>query len=345
MGRKVTIEDVARHSNASPATVSLVLRQKPGIGPETRQRVLDAARSLGYQPRTPLSVSNARATRNIGLIVRARARAMDKDNSVVNSFYSLVVTGLDAAARQQRLNLLYATVPVDANNRPLELPRHLLEQPLDGLLLVGSLNEETIGEMVGGRALPVVLVDAPARPTHFDVIASENEVGAYRGVSHLIGKGHRDIAFIGARLDVDPNFSQRRDGYLRALREHNLTSYVANDDRVTDDVASATLALLRREPQITAIFGTNDAFAVEALRAMQAQGYRIPGDISVVGFDDIELSQQSTPMLTTMAVDKVSMGRLAIQALMYRLAWPDSANTLTTLQPRLIERQSVQARI
>ena len=76
MGRKVTIEDVARQSNASSATVSLVLRQKPGISPETRQRVLDAARSLGYQSRTPLTTSNVPVTRNIGLIVRARTRAI-----------------------------------------------------------------------------------------------------------------------------------------------------------------------------------------------------------------------------------------------------------------------------
>jgi len=344
MGRKVTIEDVARQSNASSATVSLVLRQKPGISPETRQRVLDAARALGYQPRTPLAVSAVPATRNIGLIVRARARAMDKDRSVVNSFYSWVVTGLDAAARQQRLNLLYATVPVDADNHPFELPHHLLEQSLDGLLLVGSLNDETVAEMVGGRTVPVVLVDAPARPARFDVIASGNEAGVYRGVSYLIDKGHRDIAFVGARLDANPNFGQRRDGYLRALREHGLTPYIANDDRVTDDVASATIALLKRTPQLTAIFGSNDAFAIEALRAAQSQGYRIPDDISVVGFDDIELSQQTMPALTTMAVDKVSMGRLAIQALVYRLAWPEAANTLTILQPRLIERQSVRAR-
>jgi LacI family transcriptional regulator len=344
MGRKVTIEDVARQSNASSATVSLVLRQKPGISPETRQRVLDAARSLGYQPRTPFTASNVPVTRNIGLIVRARTRAIDKDRSAVNSFYSWVVTGLDAAARQQRLNLLYATVPVDEDNHPFELPRHLLEQSLDGLLLVGSLNDETIEEMVGSRTVPVVLVDAPAHPSRFDVIASENELGAYRGVSYLIGKGHRDIAFVGARLDANPNFGQRREGYLRALREHGLTPYIANDDRVTDDVAHATQVLLKRAPQITAIFGSNDAFAIEALRAAQAHGYRIPDDISVVGFDDIELSQQTMPALTTMAVDKVSMGRLAIQTLVYRLAWPEAAITLTTLQPRLVERQSVRMR-
>jgi DNA-binding LacI/PurR family transcriptional regulator len=120
--------------------------------------------------------------------------------------------------------------------------------------------------------------------------------------------------------------------------------YLVSDERFLDDVAGATLALLRREPQITAIFGSNDAFAVEALRAAQAHGYRVPDELSILGFDDIELGEQTIPPLTTLAVDKVSMGRLAMQVLTHRLAWPDAATTLTTLQPRLLERQSVRAR-
>ena len=343
VGRKVTIEDVARESNASAATVSLVLRQKPGISPETRQRVLDAARTLGYRPRTP-PAPPAVATRNIGLLVRARLWPMDKDYSVVNAFYSWVVTGLDAAARQQRLNLLYATVPVGADNQPLDLPRHLLEQPLDGLLLVGAFSEATIATMVDGRNLPVVLVDAPAMPGRYDVVASDNEAGAYRGTCYLIACGHRDIAFVGARLATNPNFVQRLAGYRRALADHDLVEHLITDERFLDDVAGATLALLKRAPQITAIFGSNDAFAVEAVRAVQARGYHVPDELSILGFDDIELGEQTIPPLTTLAVDKVSMGRLAMQVLTHRLAWPDAAITLTTLQPRLLERQSVRAR-
>lgn len=345
MGRsKVTIEDVARESNASAATVSLVLRQKPGISSETRQRVLDAARSLGYRPRTPQPHGNGTATRNIGLIVRARLWPADKDYSVVNAFYSWVVTGLDAIARQERLNLLYATVPVGPTNQPLDLPRHLLEQPLDGLLLVGAFNDETVATIVGGRTIPVVLVDAPARPGPYDVVTSDNEGGAYRGTSYLIERGHRDIAFVGARLATNPNFVQRLAGYRRAVREYGLTEHIVTEQRLLDDVSGATLMLLEHAPQITAIFGSNDAFAVEALRAVQARGYRVPEDLSILGFDDIALGEQTMPRLTTLAVDKVSMGRLAMLTLTHRLASPDAATILTTLQPRLLERQSVRAR-
>ena len=128
------------------------------------------------------------------------------------------------------------------------------------------------------------------------------------------------------------------------MQDHGLAPHITCRGRVIEEVTGMVGSFLRDHPQITALFGSNDAFALAALRAAQALGRRIPEDLSVVGFDDIELSQQVSPQLTTMAVDKVSMGRLAVQMLSYRLAWPDAAITLTTLRPRLIERESVLAR-
>ena len=134
MSRKITIEDIARQSNASPSTVSLVLRNRPGISSQTRQRVLDAARALGYRRRAAPPDEPSRETLTVGMALRARSRTPDVGLPVVNPFYSWVVAGMDAAAREQRLNLLYASIPVDQENQPLDLPRHLLDQTLDGLL-------------------------------------------------------------------------------------------------------------------------------------------------------------------------------------------------------------------
>src|SRR5262245_36904041 len=108
IARRVTIGDVARASKTSVSTVSLVLRSKPGIGLDTRRRVLEAARALGYRRQSPAPVSREQVTRNIGLILRARARSRDVKLPVVNPFYSWVVAGIDAAAQDQRFNLLYA---------------------------------------------------------------------------------------------------------------------------------------------------------------------------------------------------------------------------------------------
>lgn len=346
MSQKVTLEEIAQRSEASLSTVSLVLRNKPGVGAKTRERVLAVAKELGYQQREPLPVKRERGALNIGLVLRARSRSRDVQLPVVNPFYSWVLTGIEAATRQQRYNLLYATVPVDDDNRPLALPRHLLDQALDGLLLVGSFTDETVAELVGKRATPVVLVDAPARAHRYDAVASDNQGGAYAAVSYLIRQGHRAIALVDRQPPADANFNQRGAGYHQALREHGLAPYVPATGRAIGEheVAGVVTALLRQHPEISAIFGINDAFAIATIRAAPALGRRVPDNLSVIGFDDIELSAQLAPALTTMAVDKVSMGRLAIQLLRHRLAWPDAATALTVLQPRLIERQSVARR-
>ncbi len=343
-GRRVTIGDIARASKTSVSTVSLVLRSKPGIGLVTRRRVLEAARALGYQRQAPAPISPGQGTLNIGLILRARARSRDVALPIVNPFYSWVVAGIDAAARQQRHNLLYASLPVGHDNRPLELPSHLLGQKLDGVLLVGAFGDDTINEIGAGCSAPVVLVDAPAGTHAYDAVVSDNEGGAYEAVLHLIKQGHQHIALVAPPPPTDPVFRQRRAGYLRALDEAGLQPHIFDDVPTPDETSAATSALLERHPQTTAVFGSNDSFAIAVVRGARALDRRVPEDLSVVGFDDIEISGQTAPPLTTMAVDKLSMGILGLQLLSHRLAWPDAATTLITLRPRLIERQSTAAR-
>lgn len=337
--RRVTVTEIARLSDASPTTVSLVLRDKPGISPETRDRVLAAARELGYRPRAPRQATTHGAVRNVAMLMRARTRAQSVKEPRVNPFYSWVLTGMEAQARQARLNLLYAHLPVDNRNEILDFPDHLMEQPLDGAIVVGPFSDASIDALLGAGPPPVVLVDAPAMPRRFDVIASDNEAGAYTAVRHLIANGHRHIALVAPDVRPDPNFWQRAAGYARALAEDGLAECHATFEH--DDVAQAVNRLLAEHPEVTAIFSVNDFFGVLAIAALQATGRRVPEDISVMGFDDTEHVSYMGPPLTTMAVDKLGMGRLAVQMLEYRMAWPEAAVSCTSLMPRLVERASV----
>lgn len=343
MARKVTIEDVARRSDASITTVSMVLRDKPGIGAETRQRVLAVARELGYQRRVPLETS-ARKSLNVGMILRSRVRSPKESMPSVNDFYSWVVTGIETAARAHRMNLLYATLPVDDANRPLDIPHHLLDQSLDGVMIVGSFSADTVAELVSARATPAVLVDGPAVPSRHDAVVSDNEGGASDAVRHLISMGHRNIALLGPDPRLDPNFNQRRDGYRLALAEGGLP---AHDIQVRQSgpgaIDEAISEALNRNPKLTAVFACNDLFAIDAIGALRQIGRVVPDDVSVMGFDDIERAEQVTPRLTTMAVDKVTMGRLAVLMLNQRLDWPDASPALTSLRPSLRIRDSVRA--
>jgi DNA-binding LacI/PurR family transcriptional regulator len=337
--RKVTIDDIARHSGASRTTVSLVLRNKPGIGTETRERVWLSAQQLGYQRKPLASIETGQNVLNIGLILRSRNRNKLARLPGVNAFYSWVLAGVEAAARQHKMNLLYTTLPVDDDNVPLEFPSHILSQELDGVLLVGSFSEAVIAEVASTGPLAIVLVDAAAGSHRYDAVISDNLSGAYAAVSHLIANGHERIAFVSPAPEADPNFRLRREGYLKALKERGLEPYFA---RMTqDDAATPTLDVLRKYPDLTAIFGCNDVFAIAAMQAAQTIGRKVPEDLSVVGFDDIEIAAQMTPPLTTMAVDKITMGRLAVQSLAYRLAWPEAAKIQTVVQPDLIVRGSV----
>ena len=339
MNRRVTIEDIARQANASITTVSLVLRDKPGIGAKTRQRVLTVARELGYRPRTPLADSTS--TRNVALILRSRIEHRHAPLPSVNPFYAEVMTGIETMARAEHINLLYTTLPVDGSNHPYELPEHVLRQPLDGILLIGAFFDETVSAIADMRLTPTVLVDAPARRSQQDAVVSDNEGGTHDAVQYLIHHGHRQIAFVGPDLDLDPNFMLRRQGYLTAMEGHGLAPVFITDRAGMHAVARATTAALGDHPEITAMVGANDASAIEALRGAADAGRRVPDDLSIIGFDDVALASQVTPRLTTMAIDRITMGRQAVQMLRHRLTWPDSCPLMTVLRPVLHIRDSV----
>lgn len=337
--RRVTIDDIARESQASPTTVSLVLRDKPGISTETRQRVLAVARSLGYQHRGPARAAGATEPLNVALIVRTQQRYGEAGTPSINPFYSWVLAGIESAARSREMNLLYATLATDEDNRHADLPSHLLQQSLDGVLLVGSFLPETVQAISAARSGPIVLVDAASGTPGLDAVVTDNVGGATDAVRHLVELGHRRIAFLGPPEGVNPNFDQRRLGYRAVLATEGL---VPMEGRILgDDTDEAVTDLLGRFPDVTAVFVTNDRFANGAIAALGRIGLQVPDDVSVMGFDNIEVSGGAPATLTTMAVDKGSLGRLAVESLRYRLTWPDASEIVISLRPRLTRRSSV----
>jgi LacI family transcriptional regulator len=340
MSQRVTLEDIAHQSNVSLATVSLVLRDKPGINDETRRRVLGVAHSLGYRKRVQADHKPAQQIHQIGLLTKTRTDIQPQ----TAQFYSPIVAGIEAACRRQHINLLYATVPVDADNHPQELPRMLLEDELDGVLLLGAFVDTTIARLMERRAKLAVLVDAYAAEDVYDSVVTDNFRGAYQAVAYLIAQGHRHIGLVGSLPDAYPSIAGRRQGYLQALHDHNITSpYFADSHIEPKEAAEATTSLLRRCPHITALFCCNDMMAVAVMQAVQALGRRLPDDLSIVGFDNIDLAEHVTPALTTMHVDKISMGRLAVQLLTNRAEFPAAGCVTAILRPTLVERQSVRS--
>ncbi len=339
MSTKVRLVDIARASNVSPSTVSLVLRNKPGIPDETRRRVLSAAQELGYwrtKSNAIESPASQHSLRTVGLLIKADAGQAP----AANPFYSHVLAGIEDACRVKHFNLLYATLPVDANNRVTAAPRLLDSDIVDGLLLVGAFLDAPLYRLLGSGRLPLVLVDAYAAVPGCDAVLSDNMRGAAEIVDYLLDHGHCNIGMVGGGENAYPSLRERRQGYRHALRAAGVAvDYLA--DCTPNDAEEATRQLLLANPQLTALFCCNDHVALRVARAAQRLGRRIPGDLSLAGFDDIDFAAHLEPPLTTMHVDKIAMGRLAVQQLEARFAFPTNDQVTALLRPRLVERNSV----
>ena len=334
--RRVTIDTIARESQTSPTTVSLVLRDRPGISAETRERVLATARTLGYQHRAPVRTAERTQPLNVGLIARTHLLYGEEGTPSVNPFYSWVLAGIESATRGGDMNLLYASMTVDDANRHTDLPTHLLRQPLDGVILVGAFRPESVAALRSVRSSPIVLVDAARSVGNLDAVMTDNLGGGETATQQLIDQGHRRIACLSRAEGINPCFDQRAAGYRAAMARHGLPAVIA--PFTATDVESAMIELLTRHPETTALFAANDRCAHQAIAALRRLGREVPDDVSVIGFDNID---PSDTLLSTMSVDKTSLGRLAVETLRYRLAWPDAAQMSILLRPRLLARASV----
>jgi LacI family transcriptional regulator len=337
---RVTMAQVAQQSGVSLSTVSLVLRDRPGVGPGTRRRVLKSAKDLGYIPKRPTAPYTADLT-NIGMILKAEPDRVPE----ANKFYSRVVAGIETACRRMGTNLFYASMTVDEDSHPLELPRILVEQDsADGLLLLGVYLNEALNPVIDRRTTPIILVDAYATSGAHDAVVSDNVAGACEAVTYLISHGHRHIAFVGSHPKAHPSIQERQRGYERALGDHGITDRYSAECHIANngEVIAATTSLLHESPEITAVFGANDDVAIGVIDAAHGMGLKVPDDLSVVGFDNIDLAERVSPSLTTMHVDKVGMGRLAVQLLVNRVEHPQSTPVRAVVCPRLIERGSVR---
>lgn len=337
--------EVAKVSGVSLSTVSLVLNQKPGIPDETRRRVLSAAQSSGYQRKTNDSVNKPEKSpqiRKLGVFVKSQID--DPIPPTSNVFYSHVLAGIEESCRLHNLLLMLTSVRMDPNSFPIEIPRLLQNDAIDAVLLVGIRINEMLETALIQTSLPTVLVDAQSYMHKFDSVVIKNFEGGYRITNYLIEQGHRHIAFVGGFEDSHPSFVDRRLGYLQALHDQGIKEHHISDCSYNDSQAILeTLRQMRQEaPEISAIIACNDKVAVDLILSANGLGIPVPGEISIVGFDNIILAETVTPSLTTMNVDKISLGRLAVELLLYRLRYPEAAMIQTSLSAMLIERMSVR---
>jgi LacI family transcriptional regulator len=224
------------------------------------------------------------------------------------------------------------------------MPKMVSNRDLGGLLWVGTFLEEPLLQVLTEAGVPVVLVDAYASRPVFDSVVTPNFQGAYDAVRYLVQRGHRRIAMVGVSPGTYPSVDERRQGYLAALRDCRVGDGCFEECVLHvsgESYYEAARKLLCDRRGATAVFCAIDSIAIEVIRAAQALNVRVPQDLSVVGFDDIDAAGYVTPALTTMHVDKVNMGRLAVRALLQRAQLPAFPPVTHSLPVELVERESV----
>lgn len=330
---QVTIYDVAREAGVSDATVSRVLNNKDNVREPTRERVLTAAKKLGYVANLQARSLAGGKSNIIGLLVPG----------VDTAYIAEIVRGIDLELSHADYELILYTTRRRGADEASYL-QHIANSLSEGLLLVVPLLSPDYLKTLSDLAYPYVLIDEIDETDHsFSVVAS-NQQGAYDATKYLIELGHSRIAFIQGIPDLHSS-KARLDGYLSALQDYNVPiqqQYIVDGDFLQLSGYHQTLKLLALSEPPTAVFAANDVMALGAMDAIRTSGLEIPKDISLVGFDDIPQAFATHPKLTTVRQPLEEMGRMGVKLLLEQIENPDRLPHQTTLATELIIRDSCQ---
>ena len=328
-----TMKDIARLAQVSTSTVSHVINGSRFVSDEIRQKVMRIVVELNYTPSYIARSLKVKATKTIGLLVTATN----------NPFFSEVMAGVEQYCQKNQYNLIIATTGGDAKRLQQNL-QTLIRKQVDGILLMCG-DSRFQADMELTVSLPLVVMDWWFTELNADKILENSERGGYLATKSMVDVGHQKIGIITGNLrkSVAKN---RLQGYKKALSEANI---VLNPDWIVEShfdfeggiVGAQKLLALSDRP--TAIFCCSDTIAIGAYQAIQNQGLRIPQDISIMGYDDIELARYLFPSLSTISQPKAELGKLAVETLLQRIQEPNENYRTLVLEPTCILRESISS--
>lgn len=328
-----TIADVARAAGVSKGAVSFALNNRPGVGPETRSRILEAARDLGWTPSSKaraLSVSKALA---VGLVVARSPETLRSD-----PFFPAFIAGIETALSGAGYSLLLHVVP-DTSREDAVYRRLVAEGRVDGVFVTDLRVQDPRPALLAEVGLPAVIV-GPALPEPFwPAVGVDDAPGITAAVRHLVELGHTRIAHVSGPLDMVHGRS-RADAWASALQEAGLpATRCVEADFSAESGVRAMKELLESDEPPTAVVYANDLMAMAGMSWAAARGVRIPDDLSVTGYEDTEIAAHLQPALTTVSTDVVSWGAAAATRLL-ELVDGREPTPLDLPEARLVVRDS-----
>lgn len=330
-----TIKDIAKKAGVSITTVSQVLNSKEiGIKRETKEKILKIAEELDYKPNYLARGLITKKTNTLGLIIP----------DITNPFFPQVVRAIEDTANQHHYNIILCNTDNDPEKEKIYL-EILQKKYVDGILLTSSTYSTTDhGGLLEKMKTPLILLDRVAdSPLDFPSVYTCGYQGVMRGVTYLWNQGHRKIAYLSG-----PNTSivgkDRLLGYETALINHGLSmdpELIYYGDYKAETGEKGMTALLAKGVEFTAVMAANDLMAVGAMRSIKNQNLKVPEDISVLGFDNIQIARLIDPALTTISQPSYEMGKMATQMLLRLIEGETLEKRQVVLEPELVVRESV----
>lgn len=313
--KPATIREVAARAGVSTATVSRSLRGGTGVEPATRKKVEAAARELRYRPSGVARSLKLRATSTVGLIV----------TDIENPYFPQIVSAVEDAAREAGYSVLLADGRRDPE-RELESLDILAEREVDGMIIASTAVSRRHRERILELHCPAVIVNSESTVPGVPAVMSDNVMGGRLAAEHALELGHRALVFVGDDDDHNSAVQARIDGAQAAVADRGgdarfrVVASMGIGDGAVEGGIRAARELVQASFEETAVLCRNDLSAIGVMRGLIDAGRRIPEDVSVVGYDDIELAAYVEPALSTVRQSTEEMARLAVEDLFGRLA-------------------------
>lgn len=329
--KKATVKDVSQVAGVSTATVSRVLAGFEEVSDETRQRVLEAARALNYQPNRNARNLRKNTTSKIGVII----------SDIQNPFFGSIVRGIEKVTIKDDYTLILGNSDEDSE-REKKLIAMLLEEGVAGVIIVPTNADAESYRPLFGSHTPFLVIDRRLPLPALDMVLVNGAAGAEMAVDYLVSLGHRKIGYVGGLKHLSV-MHEREQGYLAALQKHNLPlvpDYLRQGNNRQDGGQAAVCELLALPKPPTAILIANNLMTLGGLQAIHESGMRIPDQVSLVGFDDMDWAPSLRPPLTVVAQPAYEMGETAASILLERIRDPEQPPRTVVLDTRLIVRAS-----
>lgn len=331
--KRISITDVARECECSIATVSLVLNGRGKISPATKRRVLRAAARLGYVPNLAGRSLRSQRTNAIGLFFYPSCAGLFR-----NVFYAEIMESLEQHLSVAGYDLLLCGGDFSREDaRPIALMR---QRRIDAAIMLGAFPFKLV-ERLSHIGVPLLLLDSNLDDLPIDSVTSDGFSAGRMIVDHLSQRGHRRMLMLAYDLD-DYNIDLRVRGFLAGLEERGLPTQhaVLRNFKTNDEGLPALMRRLKGAAAPTAIVCVNDTLAMFMCQRVREAGYKVPADVSFVGYDDDIYARENIPPLTTIAVNKADLGRTGAECLLRRLREAGAPVSKARLPVQLIERDS-----